>query len=178
MFVAMQHCVLLAQTVTFFFPSIVTTLGYDNYTSKSRQYICSRAGPTKLMLKSAAFDLSGLGGNLYCYYANRGVGLEVQGEMFSHRRTHVRDDRGKHHDHQHNHPRASILCDVFNGYGSTVLFHGHSNLDIKYFPAPAREARSDHRHCESYWECIEHLWKLSLPGIRFANVRGSWSHRW
>lgn len=34
MFVVMQHCVLLAQTVTFFFPSIVNTLGYDNYTSK------------------------------------------------------------------------------------------------------------------------------------------------
>ena len=34
MFVAIQHCILLAQTVTFFFPSIVSTLGYDNYTSK------------------------------------------------------------------------------------------------------------------------------------------------
>ncbi|ORY58890.1 allantoate permease [Pseudomassariella vexata] len=33
MFVAMQHCVLLAQTVTFFFPSIVQTLGYDSVTT-------------------------------------------------------------------------------------------------------------------------------------------------
>ncbi|KAH8651050.1 major facilitator superfamily domain-containing protein [Xylariales sp. PMI_506] len=33
MFVAMQHCVLLAQTVTFFFPSIVNTLGYNNITT-------------------------------------------------------------------------------------------------------------------------------------------------
>lgn len=29
-FVVMQHCVLLSQTVTFFFPSVVNTLGYGN----------------------------------------------------------------------------------------------------------------------------------------------------
>ncbi|CRG83538.1 hypothetical protein PISL3812_00890 [Talaromyces islandicus] len=32
-FVLMQHCVLLSQTVTFFFPSVVDTLGYDNITT-------------------------------------------------------------------------------------------------------------------------------------------------
>lgn len=32
-FVLMQHCVLLSQTVTFFFPSVIDTLGYDNITT-------------------------------------------------------------------------------------------------------------------------------------------------
>lgn len=35
LFVVMQHCVLLAQTVTFFFPSIVSTLGYGKVISES-----------------------------------------------------------------------------------------------------------------------------------------------
>ncbi|KAF2493932.1 MFS general substrate transporter [Lophium mytilinum] len=33
LFVAMQHCILLSQTVTFFFPSVVNTLGYPRITT-------------------------------------------------------------------------------------------------------------------------------------------------
>lgn len=33
--ILMQHCVLLSQTVVFFFPSIVSTLGYGDIESKS-----------------------------------------------------------------------------------------------------------------------------------------------
>lgn len=70
MFVAMQHCILLAQTVTFFFPSIVGTLGYDNVTSKFTKKI-STYSPLLNLYHSPPINLPCLGGNVHRHDGER-----------------------------------------------------------------------------------------------------------
>ena len=152
MFVAMQHCVLLAQTVTFFFPSVVKTLDYDNVTS---EYSLLRAcnEPWLIQMISTPPNVPNLGRNLHRNDAERLLRLAPEGAYAAYHHPHVRHHHRQHHDHHHPPARAALLRHVSDGHGRTVLLHGRSDVDLQYLPATTSKEERDHCYRQLDWEC-------------------------